>query len=124
MAMDRPLLQLQAASIALFESARNAEEYEVAYHALAAALHAAEGLDDAAACAEIERLANECRLHIDHDEPAHKLSTSTAHQRGHESIFRQLALTAVSARLRIEADAVRQKTKGARGRPLGPDTAG
>ena len=109
--MDRPLLQLQAAALALFESARNADEHEVAYHALAAALHAAEGLDDAAACAEIERLANECRNRIDHDEPGHKLSSNTAHQRGHESIYRQLALTAVSARLRIEATLQRQKQR-------------
>ena len=120
--MDRPLLQLQTAALALFESARNADEHEIAYHALAAALHAAEGLDDADACAEVERLANECRNRIDSDEPRHKLSSSTAHQRGHESIFRQLALTAVSARLRIEANLVRQKTKGALRRPLGPSS--
>ena len=121
--MDRPLLQLQAASLALFEAARNADQHEVAYHALAAALHAAEALDDAASCAEVERLANESRLRIDDEEPGHKLSTSTAHQRGHESIYKQLALTAVSARLRIEATAQRQKTKGARGRPLDPSSA-
>ncbi len=118
--MDRPLLQLQTASLALFEAARNADQHEVAYHALAAMLHAAEALDDAAACAEVERLANESRLHIDHDEPGHKLSSSTAHQRGHESIYKQLALTAVSARLRIEAHMARRNAKGARGRPLDP----
>ena len=121
--MDRPLLQLQTAAHALFEAARNADEYEIAYHALAAALHAAERLDDAAACAEVERLANECRDRIDHEDPGHKLSSTTAHQRGHASIYRQLALTAVSARLRIEANAVRQKTKGALRRPLGPSSA-
>ena len=54
--------------------------------------------------------------------PGHKLSSNTAHQRGHESIYRQLALTAVSARLRIEANMVRQKSKGARGRPLDPSS--
>jgi hypothetical protein len=80
--MDRSAEDLRGASYALFEAAREAGQYEVAYHALAALLHAAEAL-----------------------------------ARGHESIFRQLAVTAASARLRMEADAVYQKAKG---RPKAP----
>jgi hypothetical protein len=108
---------LRASSLDLFEAACELREYQVAYHALAAVLHAAERLEDAATCERIERHANECREWIDANEPRHKLSSQSAQNRGHESVFRQLAVTAVAARLRIESDIMKRKLKG---RPKAP----
>jgi hypothetical protein len=115
--MDRSAEDLRGASYALFEAAREAGQYEVAYHALAALLHAAEALADVDTCGLVERSANACREVVDAHGMRHRLSTESAAARGHESIFRQLALTAASARLRMEADAVHQKAKG---RPKAP----
>ena len=47
--------------------------------------------------------------------PAHRLSSRPALARGHESIFRQLGVTAQSARLRIESDLQKKQ-----GRPEAP----
>ena len=58
----------------------------------------------------IERYADECRKWLDTHVPEHKLSSRSAQAHGHEGIFRQLALTALSARLRIESDL--QKKQG------------
>ena len=102
--------ELRSAAFELFNAARAVDEYEVAYHALAAALHAAESLNDQETCRLVERYADECRQHIDIRAPAHKLSSRSAQARGHESVFRQLGVTAQSARLRIESEL--QKMQG------------
>lgn len=102
--------ELRSAAFELFNAARAADQYEIAYHALAAALHAGENLNDQETCRLIERYADETRQHIDVRTPAHKLSSRSAQARGHEGIFRQLAITAQSARLRIESDL--QKKQG------------
>jgi hypothetical protein len=81
------------------------QEYEIAYHALCAALHAAEGLGDEEALRRVASRAGECRDWIDLHAPRHKLSTPSAQSRGHESIFRQLAVMADAARLRLVAEA-------------------
>ena len=107
--MDRALDRLRTDSLSLFEAAREAEQYEVAYHALAAALHAAEAQGALGVCDTVQRLANECREVVDANSTRHKLSSESAALRGHESIFKQLAVMAVSARLRMEAD---HKLKG------------
>jgi hypothetical protein len=107
--MDQLLDRLRDDSLSLFRTAREAEQYEVAYHALAAALHAAEAQDHPATCDVVERLANECREVVDANSTRHKLSSESAALRGHESIFKQLAVMAVSARLRMEAE---HKLKG------------
>ena len=111
--MDANLVGLRDASLALFTAAREAGQYEVAYHALCALLHAAEAMADDATCLVVEHRANECRDWIDLHAPAHRLSTQSAQSRGHEGIFRQLAITAESARLRMEF----QKRQG---RPKAP----
>jgi hypothetical protein len=100
--MDATLDGLRGASLELFTAAREARQYEVAYHALCALLHAAEAMDDEATCQLVEHRANECRDWIDLHAPEHKLSTQSAQSRGHESVFRQLTVTAESARRRIE----------------------
>ena len=111
--MDASLNGLRGAALELFTSAREAGQYEVAYHALCALLHAAEAMDDEATCQLVEQRAYECRDWIDRHAPEHKLSTPSAASRGHESIFRQLTVTAESARRRIEF----QKRQG---RPKAP----
>jgi len=108
--VDQSLSELRSAAFNLFNAARAVDQYEVAYHALAAALHAAESLNDQETCRLVERCADECRQHIDIRAPGHRLSSRSAQARGHESVFRQLAVTAQSARLRIESDL--QKKQG------------
>lgn len=111
--MDPTLNGLRGAALELFTSAREAGQYEVAYHALCALLHAGEAMDDEATCQLVEQHAHECRDWIDRHAPEHRLSTQSAQSRGHEGIFRQLTVTAGSARLRIEL----QKRQG---RPKAP----
>lgn len=101
--MERPLTALRDATFDLFAAARDAREYEVAYHLLCAVLHAAESLEDAETCRLVELRANECRDWIDLHAPQHRLSTQSAQARGHEGIFRQLAVMGESARLRMQA---------------------
>ena len=113
--MEQSVSELRSAAFDLFNAARALEQYPVAYHALAAALHAAETLNDQQACRLIERYADECRQWIDLHAPAHRLSSLSAQARGHESIFRQLGVTAQSARLRIESDLQKKQ-----GRPEAP----
>ena len=114
--MDATLNGLRGAALGLFTAAREAGQYEVAYHALCALLHAAEAMEDEATCQLVEHRANECRDWIDLHAPEHKHSTQSAQSRGHEGIFRQLTITAESARVRIEF----QKRQG---RPKAPLTA-
>ena len=102
--VDRKIEALRDAALDLFTAARGAGEYEVAYHALCCALHAAESFRDQETCRRVVTLAGECRNWIDVNQPRHKLSTLSAQSRGHESIFRQLAVTADSARLRLAAE--------------------
>lgn len=111
--MDQALIALRDAGFKLFADARDAGQWEVAYHALCATLHAAESLEDEHACTFVAMRAKECRDWIDLHAPEHKHSTRSAQSRGHEGIFRQLTITAESARLRIEL----QKRQG---RPKAP----
>lgn len=114
--MDTNLPQLRGAALELFSAAREGRHYEVAYHVLCALLHVAEEMDDEATCQLVGQRANECRDWIDVHAPEHRLSTRSAQSRGHESVFRQLVVTAESARLRIEF----QKRHG---RPKAPVSA-
>lgn len=115
--MNESVQKLRESGLALYAAARKEGEYEVAYHALCAVIHAAERLQDAGACTLVERLANETRETIDGADPAHRVSSHSAAGRGHESIFKQLAVTAAAARLRMEAEAITRKQKG---RPKAP----
>jgi hypothetical protein len=108
--MDDSLQRLRDAALGLFTAAREKGEYEIAYHALCAVLHAAESAEDEQTCRLVAARAGECRDWIDLHAPRHKLSTQSAQSRGHESIFRQLVVMAESARLRLAADP--QKKKG------------
>jgi hypothetical protein len=113
--MNQPLTALRASAFDLFNAARAARQHEVAYHALAAALHAAESLADRETCRLVEQCADECLQWIDTHAPRHRLSSQSAQSRGHESVFRQLGVTAQSARLRLESELQKKQ-----GRPQAP----
>lgn len=85
-------------------AAFEAREHEVAFHALSAAGHAAESLEDLEALREVERLAVTELAWIDAHQADHRHSTRSAKLRGHRSIFDQLAVTAAGMRTRIESD--------------------
>lgn len=86
-------------------------EHEVAYHALAAAAHAAERLQDVATLLKIEQACIEELGWIDAHEPEHKHSSLSAKGRGHHSIFTQLSVTTASMRTRLEMDHRRDEAR-------------
>jgi hypothetical protein len=61
--------------------------YEVAYHALAAALHAASDEADQIRVREVQVVAIEQRDWIDEHRPEHRLSSASARKRGQQNIF-------------------------------------
>jgi hypothetical protein len=77
-------------------------QYELAYHALAGALHCAEAAGDAERVEHIRALAEEHRWRVDAEEPPHRILSAAAALRGYQSLFETLAgqSAAVLARLR------------------------
>ncbi|HEU4404460.1 MAG TPA: hypothetical protein VFS43_04125 [Polyangiaceae bacterium] len=65
--------------------------YEVAYHALAAALHLAESLADPKRFDTVAALAERQQEHIDEHEPGHRLSRRSSEGRGQAGLFPTLA---------------------------------
>ena len=103
--MSEPeLTRIHEALLRLHAEGRALREHQVAYHALAGALHAAESLRRIDLLEEVAGLAREHGRSIDQSEPKHALSRQSAALRGHQSIFEQLAATcaAVCARLKAE----------------------
>ncbi len=102
--------RLLGASVAAADSG----EFEVAYHALMAALHAAEQVGretkSISPFTEIERVAKQQAAMVEKVKPTHQLSKSAAKNRGHNSVYETLLIHAKSARLRIEADTRRDNT--------------
>src|SRR5689334_14728942 len=72
-------------------------EYEVAYHALAAALHVACDHADAARISDVRRIALRQGAWIDEHRPEHRLSSSSAKARGRNSMFSMLERQAAAA---------------------------
>lgn len=111
--MDPRIAELRDSLLALYECARELQVHEIAYHALAGALHAAEELHDFDTLGLVEE---ESRRHVSLIPPEHRISAQSAAARGHPSMFEQLAALAVAARIRIGAeDRLKQK-----GRPKAP----
>ena len=100
--------------ITVSNAAADGGEFEVAYHALMAALHAAErvGKDagNATALAEIERVAKAQSDRVEKIKPPHQLSRAAARNRGHTSVYDTLLIHTHSARMRIEADRRREES--------------
>ena len=94
-------------------------EHEVAFHALSAAAHAAERLEDVDALEHIASLSRAELASIDANLPQHRHSSRSASQRHHRSIFEQLAVTSTTMRQRLLAERVRRQTaKAAEPGPL------
>src|SRR5262249_10948867 len=88
--------QLTGIDHGAFEAGR----YEVAYHALMAALHAAQDVGDLEHLREVGRAAERQQDRIDADGPGHRLSSHEAKKHGAMGIFRMAARQA-SARAAI-----------------------
>ena len=71
--------------------------YEVAYHALAAAMHSASDVGDRERLYDVQRLATEQRDWIDSNKPNHRLSSASARARGQHSLFGMLERQAEAA---------------------------
>jgi hypothetical protein len=84
------------------------DEYDVAYHALMAALHCAQQLKDVHALEEVERIADEQLREIDAQHPEYQHSTRSATARKHESIFATLSRQARTRQQMLHAEAQRQ----------------
>lgn len=72
-------------------------EYEVAYHALAAALHVACDDADLERISDVRRIALRQSTWIDTHRPEHRLSSSSASARGRKSMFSMLERQAEAA---------------------------
>jgi hypothetical protein len=84
---------------ALSREAHALGQHEVAYHALTAAMHAA----DAAALERVGREAEAQIAAIDRTEPAHRLSTRSASHHGHPGVYVMLVRQAAMHVRRHEA---------------------
>jgi len=72
------------------EMAFASAHYEVAYHALIAALHWANDHADLRRLQAIEQLANEQHHWLDTHLPQHRLSTQSSKLRGNQSVYETL----------------------------------
>ena len=76
--------------LAINRNAHARASYEVAYHVLAAALHAANHDQDEAGVLTVKKLAEEQIEWIDAHDPTHALATASARERGHASVYAML----------------------------------
>jgi hypothetical protein len=101
--------------VSISAEAVQAKQFEVAYYATAAAMHAAAADRDAG---ELEWLRMLIRAHeaaIEAEMPPHRLSSQRAQRRGRRSIYASLHSTLESLRLQIRSETIRQayrKTDG------------
>ena len=109
---DATLHQLRDRLLELHAQARAVGEHQVAYHALAAAMHAGESLRDVASLDLVEQRSREHGQWLDANDSKHPLSRHSAAQRGNHSLFEQLVATCASARARIKAENLTAKQKG------------
>ncbi len=83
--------------MAVNQQAFEAGLFNVAYHALAAALYCARQLPDNQGLHAVERVAREQLAWIDQNAPGYEHSSESAAQRNHESIFLALARQAAAS---------------------------
>ena len=109
-----------AAEPALFErllaASREAHghgQYEVAYHALTAAMHFADDMADVQGLAEVGREAEEQIAYIDRVAPGHRLSTRSAARHSHPGVY---ALLVRQSATHIQMHETRDLPGTARGR--------
>ena len=63
------------------------QAFEMAYHTLAAAMYRAKDLGDVSLLRELLQEVERQKKQLDSTYPAHSLSSSSAHTRGHESVY-------------------------------------
>jgi hypothetical protein len=88
----------------IHEQAFEAGRFQVAYHVMAAAVHAAEEFNSVESLEQVEVLARSRQAELDEREPEHAISTASAKSRGNTALFANLATTAGAARVRISAE--------------------
>lgn len=100
----QPPDKLYQALMQLHQDSFEEGRFEVAYHTLAAALHAAEEINNAELLTTIQSLATKRQAEIDRIWPEHKVSSASARRRGNHPLFTALAATTGAARGRITAE--------------------
>ena len=85
-------------------------QHEVAYHALVAAMHAADDGADAARLREVEREAEAQIAWIDRHAPGHRLSTHSAGRHGHPGVYAMLARQA-AGHVTVQAHRVEREAR-------------
>ena len=98
--MDKP--DLYTSIVSLNRSAADARQFEVAYHLLAAALHAAEVSGDKGQIEEVIQLARQQGSAVD-SAPNHPLSTVNARKRGNTPLYASLIAMARGKLERIDS---------------------
>lgn len=106
-ALSDELLALSLRAVAL-------DFFETSYHALAAALHAAEGAGDAARIVALRSEAARQQAAVDARAPDHRLSAPSGKERGHPGWFDALALLADAAAARLRGSAAVARAGAAR----------
>jgi hypothetical protein len=114
---SEPADQLYRRLLALHEEAFNAERFDVGYHVLAAALHAAEEIENLELLEEVGQLAQDRQKKIDGVKPQHRMSTTAALKRGNPAQYTSLVNIAAAARGRLKADQALLRNQRARGVP-------
>ena len=91
---DATLRELYKRAIDMNCLAFEGEGFDIAYHALMAAIHCGQTLGDVEYLAEAERLARNQLLYIDTHSPEYRHSTKSAASRAHVSVFETAAIQA------------------------------
>jgi hypothetical protein len=104
MQADHEADKLYRTLMQMHEETFDAGLLEVSYHLLAAALHAAEKVNDIERLGRLETLATQRQAEIDRTQPQHKVSSASANGRGNFALFTSLSAIASAARGRIAAD--------------------
>lgn len=76
--------------LAISREAHECGQHEAAYHALTAAMHAADDDGNVGALAVVRREAESQIMAIDRDAPQHRLSTSSAARHQHPGVYAML----------------------------------
>lgn len=124
--MQKPIEEIYDSFLADSDASWEAGITEAAYHALAGALHCAEVLQDEARVKHIKTQADRLRTSIDLQQPAHRLATASAKERGQLSVFATLAgqADAITARLHATRAVSQSRAKRAGAGWPGQDEGG
>jgi hypothetical protein len=99
-----PANQLYNRLMQMHDAAFEAGRFDAGYHLLAAALHAAEELEDLERLTAIQVTAGQRQQTLDSRKPAHHMSTASARHRGNTAQYTALATIAGAVKGRIVAN--------------------